>query len=218
MTSLLGAPISVRHTIYGNLHLADKHGGAFTDDDEEIVTALAGAAGVAIEHARLYERLRQATEEFQRRLLPDLPGLPGLELQARYQPSTQAPRIGGDWYDLIHLPDRVPCLMVGDVMGHGLEAATLMSQISNALRVIAYEEQEPPSRILHRLDEILHDLYGGPMATVLVARLEAPAADGSRPLRWAGAGHLPPLLATAEHQALYLHTDSAGHPSASTPG
>ncbi|GHE62020.1 hypothetical protein GCM10014715_14480 [Streptomyces spiralis] len=218
MTSLLGAPISVRHTIYGNLYLADKHGDAFTDDDEEIVTALAGAAGVAIEHARLYERLRQATEEFQRRLLPDLPGLPGLELQARYQPSTQAPRIGGDWYDLINLPDRVPCLMVGDVMGHGLEAATLMSQISNALRVIAYEEQEPPSRILHRLDEILHDLYGGPMATVLVARLEAPAADGSRPLRWASAGHLPPLLATAEHQALYLHTESAGHPLGVDPG
>ncbi|WP_306191487.1 GAF domain-containing protein [Streptomyces sp. MK5] len=63
MTSLLGAPISVRHTIYGNLYLADKHGGASTDDDEEIVTALADAAGVAIEHARLYERLRQATED-----------------------------------------------------------------------------------------------------------------------------------------------------------
>lgn len=212
MTTLLGVPIAVRHTIYGNLYIADKQDGAFTDDDEQIVTALASAAGVAIENARLYERLRRATEEFQRRLLPDLPSLPGLRLQARYQPSTQAPRIGGDWYDLVHLPDRVPCLMVGDVMGHGLEAATLMSQISNALRVIAYDEPEPPSRILHRLDEILHALYGGPMATVLVARLEAPAADGSRLLRWAGAGHLPPLLATADHQARYLQVDPAGHP------
>ncbi|WP_225835243.1 PP2C family protein-serine/threonine phosphatase [Streptomyces sp. NK08204] len=213
MDTLLGVPIRVRSTVYGNLYLTDKRNGPFTDEDEEIVTALASAAGVAIENARLYERLRQATEEFQRRLLPALPALPGLELQARYQPSTDTPRIGGDWYDLIHLPDNVPCMMVGDVMGHGLEAATLMSQISNVLRVIAYDEQEPPSRILHRLDEILHDLHGGPMATVIVTRLEHPAADGSRLLRWASAGHMPPLMVNPDHQARYLHTEcSPGHP------
>ncbi|MEV4227402.1 GAF domain-containing SpoIIE family protein phosphatase [Streptomyces bobili] len=207
MTSLLGVPIQVRDTIYGNLYLADKADGPFTDADQEIVTALAGAAGIAIENAHLYQRLRQATEDFQRRLLPDLPNLNGLTLQARYQPSTEAPNIGGDWYDLIHLPDDVPCLMVGDVMGHGPEAAIVMSQISNILRVIAFDEQEPPSRILQRLDEILHQLHGGPMATVIVARLE-PLAKGGRLLRWASAGHLPPLLASPDHQARYLHADT----------
>lgn len=216
MTSLLGVPIRVRGTVYGNLYLADKEGGSFTEDDEDIVTALAGAAGVAIENARLFERLRQATEDFQRRLLPDLPRLPGLELRSRYQPSTDAPRIGGDWYDLIHLPDQVPCLMVGDVMGHGLEAATVMSQISNMLRVIAFDEQEPPSRILRRLDSVLHQLHGGPLATVLVARLE-PAADGGRLLRWSSAGHLPPLLVTPDHRARYLHADT-GLPLGVDPG
>lgn len=206
MTSLLGVPIRVRKTVYGNLYLADKQDGAFTDEDEDAVTALAGAAGVAIENARLYQRLRQATEEFQRRLLPTLPSLPGLQLQARYQPSTQAPRIGGDWYDLIHLPDQVPCLMVGDVMGHGIEAATIMSQISNMLRVIAFDEQEPPSYILHRLDDVLHHLHGGPMATVLIARLE-PEPAGGRLLRWSSAGHLPPLIVTPDHQARHLPDD-----------
>ncbi|MGV9250531.1 PP2C family protein-serine/threonine phosphatase [Streptomyces sp. NPDC003697] len=218
MTTLLGVPIRVRGTVYGNLYLADKQDGPFTDEDEEIVTALAGAAGVAIENARLYERVRRATEEFQLRLLPDLPGIPGLELRARYQPSTRTPRIGGDWYDLFRLPGHAPCLMVGDVMGHGLEAATLMSQISNALRVIAFDEREPPSRILHRLDEVLHGLYGGPMATVLVARLESPDRDGSRLLRWASAGHLPPLLATPDHRARYVRTESVGHPLGVDPG
>ncbi|MDH6589921.1 serine phosphatase RsbU (regulator of sigma subunit) [Streptomyces sp. SAI-133] len=216
MTSLLGVPIQVRDTIYGNLYLADKTDGPFTDADQEIVTALAGAAGIAIENARLYQRLRQATEDFQRRLLPDLPDLDGLELQARYQPSTQAPSIGGDWYDLIHRPDEVPCLMVGDVMGHGPEAAIVMSQISNILRVIAFDEQEPPSRILHRLDDVLHQLHGGPMATVIVARLE-PLPEGGRLLRWASAGHLPPLLATPDHQARYLHADT-GPPLGVDPG
>lgn len=206
MTTLLGVPIQVRDAVYGNLYLADKQDGSFTQEDEEVVTALAGAAGVAIENARLYQRLRQATEEFQRRLLPTLPDLPGLRLQARYQPSTEAPRIGGDWYDLIHLPDQVPCLMVGDVMGHGIEAATIMSQISNMLRVIAFDEQEPPSRILHRLDDVLHHLHGGPMATVIIARLE-PVPSGGRLVRWSSAGHLPPLIVTPDHRACHLSED-----------
>ncbi|MFF3291009.1 PP2C family protein-serine/threonine phosphatase [Streptomyces sp. NPDC003023] len=207
MTTLLGVPIRVRDKLYGTLFLADrKGGGSFTDDDENIVVALAGAAGVAIENARLYEQLRQATEDFQRRLLPRMPRREDLELEARYQPSTEAPRIGGDWYDLIRLPGRVPCLMVGDVMGHGLEAATVMSQISNMLRVIAFEEEEPPSRILRRLDEVLQELHGGPMATVIVARLE-PSGRGKE-LRWASAGHLPPLLVTPDHRARYLETDT----------
>ncbi|WP_418961221.1 PP2C family protein-serine/threonine phosphatase [Streptomyces tritici] len=207
MSTLLSVPIRVRSTIYGNLYLADKKGGeAFTDDDEAVVTALASAAGVAIENARLYEQLRRATEEFQRRLLPDIPQLDGLELHAHYQPSTEAPRIGGDWCDFIRLPDHVPCLMLGDVMGHGIPAAAVMSQISNMLRVIAFDEQEPPSRILHRLDAVLHELHGAPMATVIIARLETEGTG--RRLQWASAGHLPPLLVTPGHEARYLHADT----------
>ncbi|NUU20554.1 MAG: SpoIIE family protein phosphatase [Streptomycetaceae bacterium] len=203
MTSFLGVPVRVRDEVFGNLYLTEKRGGGdFTGDDEEIVTALARAAGVAIENARLYHRLRQATEAFQRRLLPDLPRLAGLELEARYEPSSDAPRIGGDWYDLIRLPDKVPCLMVGDVMGHGLEAAAVMSQISNMLRVIAFDEEEPPSRILHRLDEVLHALHGAPMATVIVVRLEP--APGGRTLHWAAAGHPPPLVVTPGRRPRYL--------------
>ncbi|MEU2433765.1 GAF domain-containing SpoIIE family protein phosphatase [Streptomyces sp. NPDC007861] len=205
-SSLLAAPIRVRDKLYGHLYLGSKTSGeAFTTEDENLLTALAGAAGVAIENARLYQQVRQATEEFQRGILPELPRLEGLELQARYQPSTEAPRIGGDWYDLIRLPDRVPCLMVGDVMGHGIAAATVMSQISNMLRVIAFDEQEPPSRILNRLDTVLHELHGGPMATVIIARLE-PHGDGRR-LQWASAGHLPPLIATPDGRARYLAAD-----------
>ncbi|HSA51331.1 MAG TPA: GAF domain-containing SpoIIE family protein phosphatase, partial [Yinghuangia sp.] len=203
MTTFLGVPIQVRNAVFGNLYLTQKRGGGdFTSEDEEALTALARAAGVAVENADLYQRLRRATEDFQRRLLPELPHLPGLDLQARYVPADDAPRIGGDWYDLITLPDRVPCLMVGDVMGHGMEAAAVMSQISNILRVVAFDEQEPPSRILQRLDEILHSLHGGPMATVIVARLE-PAPTG-RMMVWASAGHPPPLVTTPDGAARHL--------------
>ncbi|MFJ6215853.1 PP2C family protein-serine/threonine phosphatase [Streptomyces sp. NPDC092296] len=212
MRTLLGVPILVRGTVYGDLYLADKNdGGPFTEADESVVMALAGVAGVAIDNARLYLRLRDATEEFQRRLLPRLPDLGPLRLEARYQPSSEVPRVGGDWYDLIRLPDGAPCLMIGDVMGHDLHAATAMSQISNMLRVIAFDEQEPPSRILHRLDEVLHRLHGGPMATVLVARLDPLDRDHWR-LWWASAGHLPPLLLTDDGRARYLYGGDVGIP------
>ncbi|WP_200926681.1 GAF domain-containing SpoIIE family protein phosphatase [Sphaerimonospora mesophila] len=206
MTTLLGVPIRVRQAIYGNLYLADKAGGPFTAEDQEVVMALAGAAGMAIENARLYRRTCRATEDFQRRLLPEMPHLEGWELQARFQPSSRAPCIGGDWYDLIRLPDGVPCLVIGDVMGHDVQAAIVMSQISNMLRVIALDEQESPSRILRRLDRVLHWLHGGPMATVVVARLEQAAGSGRR-LRWTSAGHLPPLLAVPGERARYLYAD-----------
>jgi serine phosphatase RsbU (regulator of sigma subunit) len=210
MTTLRGVPIQVRQRVYGNLYLTDKADGPFTDADERIVTALASAAGVAIENARLYQRLRAATEDFQRRLLPTMPHLPGWELQGPLPALHRRARIGGDWYDLIHLPDQVPCPMVGDVMGHDVRAATVMSQISNMLRVIAFDEREPPSRILRRLDQVLHQLHGAPMATVIVARLE-PTSGAGRRLHRASAGHLPPLLAVPDRPARYLD-DGVGPP------
>ncbi|MGW3347681.1 PP2C family protein-serine/threonine phosphatase [Nonomuraea rubra] len=219
MHSLLGTPLLVRGTVYGNMYFADKRsGGPFNGDDERIIAALASAASVAIENARLYERLRRSTEDFQRSLLPVLPDLPdvgGVRACARYRPSSSLPRIGGDWYDVIILPDGVPCLMVGDVMGHDLKSAAIMSKISNMLRVLTYEQCEPPSHILQRLDEVLHGLHGGPMATVLLARLEEHSGSAWR-LYWSSAGHPPPLLVPADGPARYLLTES-GHPLGVTP-
>ncbi|GAB2933418.1 PP2C family protein-serine/threonine phosphatase [Nonomuraea fastidiosa] len=216
MRTLLGVPVMVRGTAYGNMYFADKRGGGpFTDDDEHLIAALASAAGVAIENARLYERLRRAAETFKRSLLPHLPDMRGLRACARYRPSSAVPPIGGDWYDVVMLPDGVACLVVGDVMGHDVRSAVVMSQISNMLRVIAWEQCSPPSRILDRLDEVLHALHGGPMATVLLARLEE-HGDREWLLRWSSAGHPPPLLVTEDGTASYLRTDG-GHPLGVAP-
>ncbi|MFG1700651.1 PP2C family protein-serine/threonine phosphatase [Nonomuraea sp. NPDC049309] len=216
MHSLLGVPVLVRGTVYGNMYFADKRGGGpFTGDDERLIAALASAAGVAIENARLYERLRRSAETFQRSLLPHLPDMHGLRACARYRPSSAVPPIGGDWYDVVMLPDGVACLVVGDVMGHDVRSAVVMSQISNMLRVIAWEQCSPPSRILDRLDEVLHALHGGPMATVLLARLEE-HGDREWLLRWSSAGHPPPLLVTEDGTASYLRAEG-GHPLGVAP-
>lgn len=124
MTTLLGVPLTVRDTLYGTLYVADKHDGTpFSEEDQALLTALASAASVSIENARLYERLRRTAENFQRRLLPTLPDLSPLSVEGAYQPASDLPRLGGDWYDALLLPDGATCVVIGDVTGHDVEAA-----------------------------------------------------------------------------------------------
>jgi hypothetical protein len=209
MHSLLGVPIRVRGTVYGNLYLSDRcDAEPFTATDEGMVTALAGVAGVAIENARLHGRFVKAGEELQRKLLPRLPDIRPIQAEARYQPASIAPRVGGDWHHVIVLPEGTRCIMVGDVMGHNIEAAITMHRISNMLSVLAYDQPLPPSEIVRKLDQALEGLGGGTMATLIMARLEQRPETSWR-LRWTSAGHPPPLLITAG-KAGYLDPEE-GH-------
>ncbi|WP_181448512.1 PP2C family protein-serine/threonine phosphatase [Nonomuraea aridisoli] len=207
MHSLLGVPIRTRGTLQGDLYLADKRSGEpFTQDDEDIVAGLAGAAAVAIENARLYGELRGVTETFQRSLLPKRLDVAPLRVEVRYRPATETPSIGGDWYDVIPV-ERGARFVVGDVMGHDLQAASAMSKIMNMLRVLALDETASSGLVLRVLDRALQRLDEKPMATVLLAEMDEDE-DGMRRLRWASAGHLPPLLVTPGGEASYLPTDS----------
>ncbi|MEV7189518.1 GAF domain-containing SpoIIE family protein phosphatase [Kitasatospora sp. NPDC093102] len=206
MRTLLGVAITVRGRVYGNLYLADKHGDQpFDLDDEAVVSAMAGAAGVAIENARLYSRVRADSEHFQRLLLPTLPVLTPLATWASYQPATEPALLGGDWYDALALPNGTRVAVIGDVAGHDLDAAAIMAQTRNMLRAIAHDEATTPSEALARLDHAVHALPEVPMATVCLARLEP--ADGAWNLRWSNAGHLPPLLVTPDGTAHYLDSE-----------
>ncbi|MEV8596216.1 GAF domain-containing SpoIIE family protein phosphatase [Streptomyces sp. NPDC052012] len=207
MRTLLGVAISVRGRIYGNLYLCDRRDGErFDDHDEAVVTALAGAAGIAIENARLFEQTRSSAEHFQRLLLPTLPDLAPFGAAAVYRPAT-APghHLGGDWYDALVLPDGSCAAIIGDVVGHDLTAAAAMAQIRNMLRALLYDRRTPPSLVLHRLDHTLHAITEAPVTTACLARLER-QGDGWR-LLWSAAGHLPPLVVTADGHALYLEAE-----------
>ncbi|MFE0455073.1 PP2C family protein-serine/threonine phosphatase [Streptomyces sp. NPDC058914] len=204
MRGLLGVAISMRERIYGNLYLCDRRDGEpFDDHDEAIVTALAGAAGIAIENARLFEQTRSSAERFQRLLLPTLPGLTPFTAAAVYRPAT-APghHLGGDWYDALMLPDGSCAAIIGDVLGHDLTAAAAMAQIRNMLRALLYDRRTPPSLVLHRLDHTLHAITEAPVTTACLARIE-PSGDAWR-LHWSTAGHLPPLVMTADGDTRYL--------------
>ncbi|MBM9510131.1 PP2C family protein-serine/threonine phosphatase [Actinacidiphila acididurans] len=206
MRTLLGVAITVRGVIYGDLYLAERQDGRpFDRDDEDIVVSLAGAAGITIENARLFHRIRDSAEHFQRLLLPTLPDLRPFTGAAVYRPATAPARLGGDWYDAVLLPGDVCAAVIGDVVGHDMRAAAAMAQTRSMLRALLYDRLTPPSAVLRQLDRTLHAIADLPVATACLARIE-PAADGWI-LRWSTAGHLPPLLLSPGRRAQYLHAE-----------
>ncbi len=133
---------------------------------------------------------RQLSEALQASLLtaPDQPD--HLEVAVRYQPAAAGAHIGGDWYDSFQLPDGRLTVVVGDVTGHDRYAAAAMSQVRNLLRGIAYASARPPAGVLTALNDAMTGLRTDALATVILAQIDV----GTHELRWANAGHPPPVL------------------------
>lgn len=206
MRTLLGVAITVRGEIYGDLYLTERRDGApFDAHDENVLVALAGAAGIAIENVRLFEQVRVGAEQFQRLLLPTLPDLRPFTAAAIYRPAAEPSRLGGDWYDAIPLPDGVVAVVIGDVVGHDLRAAAAMASTRNMLRALLFERGGPPGAVLTQLDRTVQTITNHPVTTTTLARME-PAGPGWR-LHWSSAGHVPPLLIVPGQQAEYLFAE-----------
>ena len=169
-------------------------------DDAAFLADLAARAATALENARLYDHERSVAHALQHSLLAsDLPEDPRLVLAPRYRPGVASLEVGGDWYDAFELaPGRVG-ICVGDVVARGLEAATTMGQLRSALRALAAAELGPAG-VLERLDAFAEQVPRGRMATVAYAELDLD--DGE--LRYACAGHPPPVLVDPEGNARLL--------------
>ncbi|WP_380164335.1 SpoIIE family protein phosphatase [Jannaschia sp. R86511] len=177
----------------------------------QFLRLMADAVGAAESRARVRVAEREAvavtrrmSEQLQRAMLTDLPVAERLTVHARYEPAVHTEQIGGDWYDAIVLPDSSTVLVVGDVAGHDSAAAGAMGQLRATTRALAWALRDTPAGLLGRVDEAAAGLGVQSLATSLVARLDAPAADGARRLRWSSAGHLPPLLAVPDGGARLL--------------
>ncbi|MFE5813275.1 SpoIIE family protein phosphatase [Streptomyces sp. NPDC056479] len=208
MHSAAIAPVRGTREVLGALTLGRAENPvAFTTGDLTLVEDIARRAGLALDNARLYQRQRKVAETMQNHLLPQMPVVAGLQLTARYLPAPDASQVGGDWYDAFPLADGATALAIGDVVGHDLEAAAGMAQLRNVLRAYAWSHQEPPSRIVERLDEAMEHITNVTMATLIFARIEV-TGDGHWQLSWTNAGHPPPLLISRDGVAGYL---TAGH-------
>src|SRR3954467_6907362 len=198
--SVMGVPLLVEGRVSGVILVGTLEDREFTREDENMLQLVADRAALAIEHSRLYERELSMVETLQRSLLPDrLPTLPGLEMAARYMPGGPGADVGGDWYDAMLLEGGRIGLAMGDVVGHGLGAAALMGQLRNALRAYALDGHSPAA-VVGRLDRLVEELEPGRMATLLYAVIEPDLTS----LRFASAGHLPPLVLGPDGDAHYL--------------
>ncbi|MFD3455088.1 SpoIIE family protein phosphatase [Streptomyces sp. NPDC058691] len=192
----MAVPLIARGRVLGVLGLARaRDPQPFDEDDVTVAWELASRAAVCIDNARLHQRLRSTAETLQRSLLPQLrPGHPCLELAARYRPAQASSEVGGDWYDVITLEDGKAVLVVGDVMGSGVPAATTMGRLRTAASALAALNLEP-ARILGELDKIIQgrEHAGHSIATCVLAVFDPERAE----CRVANAGHLPPIVVRA---------------------
>ncbi|ANB10146.1 diguanylate cyclase [Streptomyces ambofaciens] len=162
---------------------------SFGTEERTVLTALAGVIAQAMERARRYESETALARGLQRALLPRrLPAHPLLETAGRYLPGTQGMDVGGDWYDVVASGDGM-ALVIGDVQGHGVQAAATMGQLRSAVRAFALGDR-PPDEVLSGVNHLLTDLDPGLFASCCYLRLD-PATGRVHAAR---AGHPPPLL------------------------
>lgn len=163
---------------------------------------VAGGLASAIIEAASHERANQISQALQASLLPSALAVGSwFDLAARYVPGTADLRIGGDWYDSQLMTDGTVALAVGDVAGHGVEAAAQMGELRSAMAALRMVRSGPDDLIsvVHRLTTDM-----GYFATAVCVRL-----DPTGNLLWASAGHLPPLVAHEDGQAELLETQQS---------
>jgi serine phosphatase RsbU (regulator of sigma subunit) len=188
----------------GLIQVADKIDGDFTTDDEMVLLQLAQLAAVAIGNAERYAQEHLIAETLQRSMLPrGLPRIPGLALATRYMPGGGGTRVGGDWYDTVVMDDGRVMLAVGDVVGHGPQAAAIMGQLRTAMR--AYALQQMPATVLMRsLDILLQDVAEQAIATAACVMLD----PGQGTLETVLAGHPPPIIVEPTGQTRFVKADA----------
>lgn len=173
----------------------------FEEGDLIIFLTLASQAAQAIERIRLFERERFIATALQRTLLPaQLPILDGASTARRYLPTAAGVEVGGDWYDVLPLPNNRVALVIGDVGGHNIDAAAIMGQLRNAIRSYAWEGH-PAAKVLEATNRLLCGLEPGVMATCCYVELGL--QDGIAAV--ALAGHPPPLIVNEDGDAAFMN-------------
>jgi PAS domain S-box-containing protein len=210
--SVLTVPMVARRRTLGAIALMmTSPERTFAPEDVELIQDLARRAALAMDNVRLYQQEHAVADTLQRSLLPVLPQIPGITAAAHYVSASTAADVGGDFYDLLHLPDGSVGMVVGDVVGHDVAAAAAMGHLRGLIRACVWEAADPdPGAVLTRVDRLVQGLHVAPMATMVYLRALPPAGPGE-PWRVhvANAGH-PPLILRRPDGAVELCDDVTG--------
>jgi PAS domain S-box-containing protein len=204
--SLLAVPLLAQGAVIGVLEVCASPPHSFTADDLGMLRLAADRVAVALAHAQVSEREHDVAVTLQRSLLPErLPQLPGLEVAARYRPAAAEAGVGGDWYDVIPIPGGSAGLVMGDVAGKGLAAASMVGRLRSALRAYALEGHDP-AMVVQQLNRLVWTDAGESQMVTLLYLVVDPAEGVAR---WVNAGHVPPLLVGGNGRPRFLE----GHAS-----
>jgi serine phosphatase RsbU (regulator of sigma subunit) len=180
-----------------------RHGA--TDPDALSVVDRALLLGSSVDrYAEVITRERRASLALQDSVLTPPPQIPGLTVDVRYRPAVPEVHVGGDWYDAFVHPDGEATVVVGDVTGHDVAAAAHMGHLRGVLRSVAFATDAGPADALDRAERTAEGLGLQALSTVAVARIGTPGPRGRRAVRWASAGHVPPVLRRADGTARLL--------------
>ncbi|MEV7890732.1 SpoIIE family protein phosphatase [Streptomyces sp. NPDC002817] len=193
--SMLVVPLKARNVVLGfMILLRHPERVEFNDMDRVTGAELAARAGLVLDNARMYTYQESVAETLQDSMLPHIPPrMAGCDIATRYLPGTLLGRVGGDWFDSVKLPGARTALVVGDVMGHGLNSAAMMGQLRTAVQTMAALDL-PPAQLLRNLDDLAQRLGDNYLATCLYAVYDPIASE----LHIANAGHIPPVIVHAE--------------------
>ncbi|MDX3783831.1 SpoIIE family protein phosphatase [Streptomyces europaeiscabiei] len=199
--SLMAVPLVARGTTLGVAVfvriLTPEHPDAFDQDDMSLAEELSSRAAVCVDNARRYTKERTTALALQRSLLPKtVAGQAAVEFASRYLPALSQAGVGGDWFDVIPLSGTRVALVVGDVVGHGIQASVTMGRLRTAVWALA-DVDLPPDELLTHLDDLVEHLAAGDGtgdgeigATCLYAVYDP--VDGNCSI--ASAGHVPPVV------------------------
>ncbi|MFS0700330.1 SpoIIE family protein phosphatase [Cellulomonas sp. 179-A 4D5 NHS] len=198
-------PLTVRDACVGALAVSWVDERELDGEELELLESLAAQCAQALDRLMALQAERAAaavaartSETLQRSLLSAPPQPDGLEIAVRYVPAATATQVGGDWYDAFVQRSGETVVVIGDVVGHDIDAAAAMGQLRAMLRGIAVTAPASPAELVRAVDRAIDTLELPTVATGLVARVERVPDDaegGDRVVRWSNAGHLPPLVA-----------------------
>lgn len=192
--SVIAAPLTGRHDVLGTFVIAARSGSAFNGTTQKLAHVLALQLANALDQSMLFERTHRVADRLQRALLPDtLPTIAGGAFHAAYRPASDEAEVGGDWYDAFPLPHGRVGISMGDVAGHGLEAATVMGEVRQAIRTAATSEPSPAA-VLQHINSVINLRSTAGMVTAILGYYDAV----TRELTYAVAGHPAPVLTIAD--------------------
>ncbi len=185
-------PVPGRRRVIGVLVVQPRDEGGLDASTTTVLELIARRVGLVLDNARLYDREHRLAETLQRAMLPQQAEVEGLDVWTYYAPNSENAQVGGDWYDVLQIAPDVVGVVIGDVVGHDVEAAAAMGQLRSVVRSYAYDVTLP-GPVLERVDQLVAGMRIPRAAGLVLSTLHR---DGEAwRLRWSRAGHLPVLHA-----------------------